>query len=96
MEYVNMPGIGPNDIQNIILDSITEGVFTVDSKWRITSFNRAAEEITGVQRTKAIGRQCRDILRADVCETECALAETIRTGQPIVNRTVHIIAAKGE
>lgn len=96
MEWVAMPGIGPNDIQDIILDSITEGVFTVDSSWRITSFNRAAEEITGVQRKKAIGRQCRDILRADVCETECALAETIRTGRPIVNRAVHIIDAKGE
>jgi len=83
-------------MQDIILDSITEGVFTVDSDWRITSFNRAAEEITGVQRSKALGRRCRDILRADVCETGCALAETIKTGQSIVNRAVHIIDADGK
>ncbi|MBN2138692.1 MAG: sigma 54-interacting transcriptional regulator [Sedimentisphaerales bacterium] len=91
-----MPNIRPNDIQDVILDSITEGVFTVDSNWRITSFNRAAEEITGVDRKKAIGRQCRDILRADVCESGCALAETIRTGQAIIGRAVHIIDANGK
>ena len=33
---------------DVILDSIADGVFTVDRDWRITSFNRAAEEITGV------------------------------------------------
>ena len=52
--------------QNVILDSISEGVFTVDLNWRITSFNRAAEEITGIQREKAIGQRCRDILRAEL------------------------------
>ena len=30
-----------------ILESISDGVFTVDLEWRISSFNRAAEEITG-------------------------------------------------
>ena len=41
---------------NIILDSITDGVFTVDTDWRITSFNRAAEEITGIPREEALGQ----------------------------------------
>jgi len=82
--------------QNVILDSISEGVFTVDLNWRITSFNRAAEEITGIQREKAIGQQCRDVLRADVCETDCTLAATIKTGQPIMNKVVHIIDAQGK
>ena len=34
----------------IILDSIAEGVFTIDLDWRITSFNRAAEKITGIKK----------------------------------------------
>jgi PAS domain-containing protein len=38
-----------NTEHNVILDSINEGVFTVDLDWRITSFNRAAEEITDVK-----------------------------------------------
>ena len=41
-----------SEIQATILDSITEGVFTVDSDWRITSFNRAAEKITGIPRER--------------------------------------------
>ena len=85
-----------NKTQNVILDSISEGVFTVDPDWRITSFNRAAEEITGIQREKAIGKYCRDVLRADVCETDCTLAATIETGKPIMNKAVHIIDAQGK
>jgi PAS domain S-box-containing protein len=82
--------------QNVILDSISEGVFTIDLNWRIASFNRAAEEITGIQREKAIGQQCRDVLRADVCETDCTLHQTMETGKPIMNKAVHIIDANGK
>ena len=41
-----------------ILESISDGVFTVDSDWLVTSFNRAAEEITGILRHEAVGRPC--------------------------------------
>ncbi|KPK85751.1 MAG: hypothetical protein AMJ94_18710, partial [Deltaproteobacteria bacterium SM23_61] len=41
-----------------ILESIADGVFTIDRDWRITSFNRAAEKITGVSRRRAIGQKC--------------------------------------
>jgi len=85
-----------NKEQNVILDSISEGVFTVDLGWRITSFNRAAEEITGIRHQDAIGKFCRDVLRADVCETGCTLAKTIQTGKPIMNKAVHIIDAEGK
>jgi PAS domain S-box-containing protein len=85
-----------NTEQNVILNSISEGVFTVDLDWRITSFNRAAEEITGVSRQDAIGRFCRDVLRADICETGCTLAGTMQTGTPIMNKAVQIIDAKGK
>ncbi|MGB2808479.1 MAG: sigma 54-interacting transcriptional regulator [Sedimentisphaerales bacterium] len=85
-----------NTEQNVILDSVSEGVFTVDLDWRITSFNRAAEEITGIGRQEAVGKHCRDVLRADVCETGCTLAETMQTGKPIMNKAVHIIDAEGK
>ena len=94
MLYCPIPKMKNNE-QNIILDSITEGVFTVDLDWRITSFNRAAEEITGIQRQKAIGACCRDILRAEVCEADCALRKTIETGKSIINKPVHIVDVGG-
>lgn len=84
-----------NDEQNIILDSIADGVFTVDQNWLITSFNRAAEKITGVAREEAIGQRCKDVLKADICEKNCCLRKTMKTGEQIINKKVNIINAEG-
>jgi len=78
-----------------ILDSINEGVFTVDRDWRITAFNQAAERITGVSREQAIGSRCCDVFRANICEKDCALRRTMETGKPIVNATAHIVNENG-
>ena len=80
----------------IILDSIADGVFTVDKDWRITSFNRAAERITGVPRQEAVGRRCCDIFHSSVCENECALLKTTESGKPIVNKAIYIVTAAGQ
>ncbi len=82
--------------QQIILDSISDGVFTVDPDWRVTSFNRAAERITGVRRDQAIGQRCSEVFRASICENACALRQTLDTGQPLVNRLAYIVAADGQ
>lgn len=82
--------------RDVILDSINDGVFTVDVDWRITSFNRAAEQITGVPREEAIGRLCSDVCRASICETACALRQTLSTGKPIINRMLYIVNAAGD
>jgi PAS domain S-box-containing protein len=81
---------------DIILDSIADGVFTVDPAWRITSFNAAAERITGIPREEAIGRICAEVFKATICESACVLRKTIETGEPIVNREVTIVRADGE
>jgi PAS domain S-box-containing protein len=77
----------------VILDSVADGVFTVDRDWRITSFNRAAERITGVSHAEAIGARCCDVFRASICESTCALRDTIRNSRPVVNKAVFIIDA---
>jgi PAS domain S-box-containing protein len=66
--------------QDVILDSINEGVFTVDSDWRITSFNRAAQKITGIKRKDAIGHHCSEVFRASICENNCAIKKALTTG----------------
>ncbi|MDX9724635.1 MAG: sigma 54-interacting transcriptional regulator, partial [Myxococcota bacterium] len=78
-----------------ILESISDGVFTVDRDWRINSFNRAAEEITGVSRQEAIGRRCHEVFRASMCERDCALRRTLESGAPIVNKAAFIVDADG-
>ncbi|MEJ5357320.1 MAG: sigma 54-interacting transcriptional regulator [Desulfobacterales bacterium] len=90
-----MGGKGKETRESVILDSINEGVFTVDAAWRITSFNRGAERITGVPRNRALGRACCDVFHATLCEQNCALRRTLDNGKPIVNATAHIIDRKG-
>ncbi len=79
-----------------ILDSLNEGVFTVDHEWRISAFNRAAERITGVRRQDALGRQCCDVFRASICEGSCALRRTFSSGKSVVGATANIIDARGK
>lgn len=86
---------GKDKNRDVILDSVADGVFTVDQKWRITSFNRAAEKITGVPRDQAIGQQCCDIFRASICESDCALKQALRTGRPVVNKAVFVVDPQG-
>ena len=90
-----MPKIPTSKPKDIILDSINEGVFTVDLNWRLTSFNRAAETITGIRRRDAVGRPCCDVFHADICQKACALRRTFDTGRPIVNATAHIVSNQG-
>jgi PAS domain S-box-containing protein len=78
-----------------ILESISDGVFTVDLAWRITSFNRAAEEITGAARSDAIGRRCSEVFGSSMCGADCALQQTLKTGRPIIGKSGYIIDADG-
>jgi len=79
----------------VILDSVADGVFTVDREFRITSFNRAAEAITGVAREFAMGSLCHTVFRTNICEKGCALRETLRTGEPHSNRAIYIVRPDG-
>ena len=79
-----------------ILESISDGVFTIDAQRRITSFNRAAEIITGFSRKEAIGQYCFDIFRANVCENNCALVRTMATEISQVHLNASIITKSGE
>jgi PAS domain S-box-containing protein len=78
-----------------VLESISDGVFTVDLNWRITSFNRAAEEITGVARSEAIGRLCSEVFRSSMCGADCGLQRTLNTGKPIIGKSGYIIDSEG-
>jgi len=78
-----------------ILDSIAAGVFTVDKDMKITYFNPTAEKITGVPAQEAIGQFCSDVCRASICEKNCALERSIRTGRETVDHHVNILAANG-
>jgi PAS domain S-box-containing protein len=79
-----------------ILESISDGVFTVDLNWKITSFNRAAEIITGIKRKEALGKRCCDVFKSSMCEARCALKETLKNSSPIINRSCFIVRFDGQ
>ena len=60
-----------------VLDSVADGVFTVDENFVITSFNRAAERITGYSSEEALGKRCSEIFRTDVCNSDCPMVKAI-------------------
>ncbi len=68
----------------------------MDLDWKITSFNKAAERITGVSQQQAIGRYCRDVFRADLCEKDCVLNRTLKTGKSFTNVRTRIVSDSGK
>jgi len=78
-----------------ILESISDGVFTIDRDWIITSFNRAAEQITGIKRNEAVGHLCSEVFRSSLCEGACALRLTMGNGKSLINLHCFIINAAG-
>jgi PAS domain S-box-containing protein len=74
-----------------ILGSIADGLFTVDHEWRITSFNRAAERMTGWRENEVLGKFCSQVLKTDRCREGCPLAATLERNQNLFeyNVTIH-------
>ncbi|MBU4524135.1 MAG: sigma 54-interacting transcriptional regulator [Desulfomicrobium sp.] len=78
-----------------IMDSLADGVFTVDLEWRITFFNRAASAITGVPRGEAMGRKCWEVFRSSICDGYCALKAALEAGESRGNRSLFFVRADG-
>ena len=90
------PSLSPSQLfAEVILDSVADGVFTVDRDFRVTSFNRAAEQITGVPREQALGAPCREIFRTEICDSGCKLRGTLETGEAVVNQAVYATHSDG-
>lgn len=79
-----------------ILNSIADGVLTVDNEWRITSFNPAAEIITGNRVEDVLGKQCHEIMKSETCKTNCPLRKTMASKMPIYDYEIEIINAQGK
>jgi PAS domain S-box-containing protein len=75
----------------VIFQSIPHGIFTIDEHGRITSFNHAAEQITGFQAVEAVGKRCYDVFRTDICQQDCPLKRSVRTMEKTEDREVTIL-----
>jgi PAS domain S-box-containing protein len=78
-----------------IMDSLADGVFTVDPDWNITFFNRAASAITRVPRGEALGRKCWEVFRSSICDGACALKAALDAGESRSNRSLFFVRPDG-
>jgi len=78
-----------------ILESIADGVFTVDGDWRVASFNRAAEEITGFSRKEVAGLPCERVFQSSTCRGMCPLRRAFAIGGPVYDVEVEITRKDG-
>ena len=78
-----------------ILDSIAEGVFTVDRGGHITSLNRTAERVLGYSAGEILGRPCMDLFPPEICGPVSALHETLAAGRSIRDREVTFADREG-
>ena len=93
---ISMKKTEPDRFFHVILNSIADGVFTTDIDGKITFMNKAAEEITGFLSKEAIGHQCFEVFRADICLSRCALKETLKTKKEIINLPATILRKGGQ
>ena len=84
-----------NTVQSI-LDSLAEGVLTVDREGRITSVNRRAEEILGSTADTLLGRRADRVLPPEVGGPGAPLTATLRDGRQVHDREVVIPTRGGD
>ncbi len=75
-------------LKDHILDSIGEGVFTVDKDFKVNFFNKSAERITGYKREEVLGKFCKHIFHSEFCFSDCPIALVLKSKKifTILNR----------
>lgn len=87
---------GPQyDFFTDVMDHVTDAVFTVDAEMTITSYNRSAELMTGIDRQSALGQKCHQVFKTKICGGSCPVQEAIETGQKVVTREIVLQDAQG-
>jgi PAS domain S-box-containing protein len=80
---------------HFIIQSMADGVITVDGEMKVTDFNRAAEKLTGYRREEALGHSCGQVLQSSMCGQECPLKMAMTTNE-IVSREAVFTNRRGQ
>jgi len=78
-----------------ILHSLPDAVITTDRQMRINYFNLAASKLTGFRPREALGMFCKDVLKSEICETECLIKKALDSNQNIFSHETVITTADG-
>ena len=72
----------------MLLDSVPEGILTVNRALEIVSFNVAAEQITGWRLDEVLGKNCRQVFPPELCENKCLIQSAIEQATPFSAQTI--------
>lgn len=86
----------PQQFCRYILDSLPVAMMTMDSNFKITSFNRRAEELTGCPTGEAMGRLCSEILLCNKCENDCPLQTVQEQHESAIGLEAELVNRNGE
>ncbi len=70
---------------DVILNSIAEGVITVDKEFRITFINEAAQKLTGFNKDEVVGQFCKGVFKSEFCLSKCPIAQVLRNGKNVLD-----------
>ena len=79
-----------------ILNSISEGVMTLDRDWKILTWNNAAERITGFRREEVLGKDCEQVFGSSSCLKQCPVDKALTCGHPYQDVEVSVRTKKNQ
>ncbi len=68
-------------LTRVILDSLGEGLFTVDKYFKINSLNKAGERVLGLNRAEVIGDFCKNVFKTTRCFSDCPIERVLESGE---------------
>jgi PAS domain S-box-containing protein len=75
---------------SFIIDSVGDGLFTVDRDWNIIFFSNSAGGIIGVDPDQVVGRKCWEVFRTEDCAENCVLRACIEEDRKIAGRIMMV------
>jgi PAS domain S-box-containing protein len=78
-----------------LINSMADGVFSVDEQLNISRFSSNMERIMGISAEQALGRPCREVLQGTLCDTDCPLRWSLKHGKPVTGCREDLLAADG-
>jgi two-component system phosphate regulon sensor histidine kinase PhoR len=79
---------GTGDWPHFIIQSVPDGIITVDAQLKVTDLNRAGEKLIGISRAEALGAYCGTVLRSSLCGRGCPLQAAMSSGEVAIREAV--------
>jgi len=84
-----------NKTIEVVINSMSDGVLTIDKNLKIGVFNDALEKLFGYTQEEALGKTCKDMLCQDLGDKECSFYKVLATGKPVVDHEREITTKDG-